>query len=75
MMSPAEEVAQEDAATKTLEVRGTEAGSTSTKVSMGQEKGSSEVAGAAGRRGTQPQDQPTRQANGDRGLGWHCVKQ
>ena len=38
MISLAEEAAREDAATKTLEARGTEAGSTLTKVSMGQEK-------------------------------------
>ena len=37
--------------------------------------GSSEVVEAATRQGTQPQDQQTRQADGDRGLGCHCVKQ
>ena len=38
MISLAEEAAQEDAAIKTLEAMGTEAGSASTKVSMVQEK-------------------------------------
>ncbi len=68
------EVVLEDVAAETQDAMAAEARSLLTRLSMVQEKGSSKVAGGAAGRGTKPQDQQTRHADGDRELGWHCVE-
>ena len=70
----AREVVLEEVAAVTQDAMATGTRSLSTRLSTVQEKGSSEVAGGAAGRGTKPQDQQTRHADGDRGPGWHCYE-